>query len=242
MNRRTVRSWTIFGDIVLINLAFAFAYVVRYEFQWLFSTTFRAPYSSYLGQQALLTLLLIIIFAQNKVWRRRRGEALIDEIFRLGYATATGIALMMAFTFFSRPLAFSRLLLVWALVFIVLFLSIARLVRRVILQMRYRRDRGVDRALIVGAGETGRGVMRTLLARPDLGYRPIGYLGDGSGEDNIGAGRIPHLGSMAQLDEVLNEYPDLHTVFIALPADRHGDMTDLVELCKVRGCPVAGRA
>lgn len=235
MNRRTIRSWTIVGDILLINLAFTFAYVVRYEFQWLFSTTYRAPYSSYLGQQALLTLLLIIIFAQNKVWRRRRGEVLIDEIFRLSYATATGIALMMAFTFFSRPLAFSRLLLVWALLFIVLFLSTARLAHRVLVRMRYQRNKGVDRALIVGSGEAGRGVMRTLLARPDLGYRAVGYLADGTGENNIGLGRIPHLGSMQDLEVILSEYPDLHTVFIALPAERHGAMTHLVELCQTHG-------
>lgn len=234
MNRRIIRTWTVISDILLINLAFAFAYVVRYEFQWLFSTTFRASYSSYLGQQALLTLLLFIIFAQNKVWRRRRGEVLIDEIFRLTYATATGIALMMAFTFFSRPLAFSRLLLVWALLFIVLFLSVSRLVRRIILRWNYQRDRGVDRALIVGSGEAGRGVMRTLLARPDLGFRAVGYLDDGSGENNIGLGRIPHLGAIPDLERVLEEHPDLHTVFVALPAHRHGEMTELVEICQER--------
>jgi exopolysaccharide biosynthesis polyprenyl glycosylphosphotransferase len=232
MNRRVIRTWTVISDILLINLAFAFAYVVRYEFQWLFSTTFRATYSSYLGQQALLTLLLIIIFAQNKVWRRRRGEVLIDEIFRLSYATATGIALMMAFTFFSRPLAFSRLLLVWALVFIVLFLSASRLVRRIILRWNYRRGRGVDRALIVGSGEAGRGVMRTLLARPDLGFHAVGYLDDGSGENNMGLGRIPHLGTLPDLVRVLKDHPDLHTVFIALPAHRHGEMTELVDICQ----------
>ncbi len=232
MNRRLIRTWTVISDIVLINLAFAFAYVVRYEFQWLFSTTFRATYSSYLGQQALLTLLLIIIFAQNKVWRRRRGEVLIDEIFRLTYAAATGIALMMAFTFFSRPLAFSRLLLVWALLFIVLFLSASRLLRRLILRWNYRHNRGVDRALIVGSGEAGRGVMRTLLARPDLGFHAVGYLDDGSGENNIGLGRIPHLGTIPDLQQVLEEHPDLHTVFIALPAQRHGEMTTIVEICQ----------
>lgn len=234
MNRYAIRMWTIVTDIVLINLAFAFAYVVRYEYQWLFSTTFRAPYSSYVGQQALLTLLLIIIFAQNKVWIRRRGEALLDEIFRVGYATATGIALMMAFTFFYRPLSFSRLLLVWALLFIVLFISAARLLRRFILSMRYRRDQGVDRALIIGSGEAGRSVMRTLLARPDLGYRVVGYVDDGSSESNLGVGRIPHLGCVGDLERILGEVPNLHTVFVALPGERHAEMTRVVQLCQAR--------
>ena len=39
---RTVRNLTIISDLVLINLAFAFAYVARYEYQWLLPTT-RSP-------------------------------------------------------------------------------------------------------------------------------------------------------------------------------------------------------
>lgn len=232
MNRRSVRNWTVITDIILINLAFAFAYVVRYDFQWLLPVTFRDPYSRYIGQQLLLTLLLSVVFYQNKVWRRRRGEFFIDEVSRIGYATGMGIALMMAATFFFRPLAFSRGLLIWALFFIILFLSLARLGRRVILRMLYTQGRSVDRALIVGCGEAGRSVMRTFLARPDLGFKPIGYLDDGSNENNIGLGRIPHLGTYHHLGNVLEDNPDLHSVFIALPGEMHGQILRLVRLCQ----------
>lgn len=235
MTRRSVRNWTIVTDLILINLAFAAAYVVRYEFEWLAETTFEDPYSRYIGQQALLTGLLIITFYQNRVWLRRRGEFIIDEISRVGYATATGIALMMAITFFFRPLAFSRLLLVWALVFIVLFLSIARLVRRLILRLSYSKGRSVDRVLIVGCGEAGRSVMRTFLARPDLGYAPIGYLDDGAGANNIGLGRIPHLGTFYQLQQALRQHRNLHAVFIALPGGMHSQTLDLLRICQQHG-------
>ncbi|MDX1662260.1 MAG: sugar transferase [Candidatus Promineifilaceae bacterium] len=232
MSRRTVRNWTIITDIVLINLAFAFAYLVRYRFEWLFEATFYDPYRDYIGQQLLLTLLMIAIFYQNKVWRRRRGEFIIEEVSRVGYATATGIALMMAITFFFRPLAFSRLLLVWALLFIVLFIGAARVLRRIILRMRYGRGQSVDRAIIIGCGEAGRGVMRTLLARPDLGYQAIGYMDDGTEENNIGLGRIPRLGTFNDLPDLLQSRPTLHTVFIALPGQMHSEILNLVRLCQ----------
>ena len=232
MSRRTVRNWTIITDIILINLAFAFAYVVRYRFEWLYEATFYDPYRDYVGQQILLTLLLSAVFYQNKVWRRRRGEFIIDEVSRVSYATATGIALMMAVTFFFRPLAFSRLLLVWALLFIVLFIGLARVARRIILRMRYERGRSVDRALIVGCGEACRGVMRTLLARPDLGYQAVGYMDDGTEENNMGLGRIPRLGTFHDLQEVLQTQPTLHTVFIALPGWMHSEIVKLVRLCR----------
>jgi exopolysaccharide biosynthesis polyprenyl glycosylphosphotransferase len=235
MNKRAVRYITVITDLILINLAFAFSYVVRYEFQWLLETTSFDPYENYVGQQILLTLLLAAGFAQNKVWNRRRGEAWIDEMSRVAYAAAAGIALMMAFTFFFRPLAFSRLLLVWALIFIILFIGVARLVRRWLLQVSYKRGRFVDRALVVGSGEAGRGVIRTLLARPDLGFQPVGYLDDGSKENNLGSGRVPHLGNFTRLDYILKTHAPLDTVFIALPGEMHQQILDLLRHCQRRG-------
>jgi len=235
LGHRTVRNITIITDLILISLAFIFAYVARYEFQWLLPTTVIVPYQEYLGQQLLLTIVLIFMFIQNKVWVRRRGEFWIDEVSRVGYATAAGIALMMAFTFFFRPLAFSRLLLIWALLFIVLFIAAARLLRRIILQILYRRGIGVDRALIVGSGEVGRGVIRTLLARRDLGFRAIGYLDEGSSESNIGSGRIPHLGSWSDLQSILESEASVHTVFIAMPNYKHEQIEDLVRISQQYG-------
>lgn len=230
MGHRAVRNITIVTDLILISGGFLFAYVARYEFQWLLPTVQIVPFSAYVGQEILLTILLIITFSQNRVWTRRRGEFYVDEVSRVGYATATGVALMMAFTFFFRPLAFSRLLLVWALVFIVLFIAIARLVRRFLLEYLYQRGIGVDRAVIIGSGEVGRGVIRTLLARPDLGYQAIGYLDDGAGENNIGSGRIPHLGNWRDLDNLLRTQPKVNTVFIALPSRLHHEVEYLVRV------------
>jgi exopolysaccharide biosynthesis polyprenyl glycosylphosphotransferase len=227
-----VRTLTIISDLILINLAFGFAYIARYEFQWLLPTLEIVPYAEYVGQQVLLTLILIATYYQGKVWNRRRGEFWIDEVSRVGYATAAGIALMMAFTFFFRPLAFSRLLLVWTLLFIILFIAIARLLRRTILYIIYRQGLGVDKALIVGSGEVGRSVIRTLLARPDLGFRAIGYLDEGSSENNIGSGRIPHLGNWLKLEQTLQAQPDLHTVFIAVSGNRQQQVEELVRICQ----------
>lgn len=232
MKNQTVRYLTILTDLVLINLAFVLAYVARYQWQWLLPVTFPEPYSGYLGQQLVLTLLLILTFSQHKVWRRRRGEAWVDETSRLVSATASGIALMMVFTFFFQPSPFSRLLLVWALVFIVLFIGTARLLRLLILRAIYRRGRLADRALVVGSGEVGRGVIRTLLARPDLGFKLVGFLGDDSQEPAIGSGRILNLGSYRELNQVLVRQPNLHTVFLALPGDQHRQIMTLLRICR----------
>ncbi|MFZ0547578.1 MAG: sugar transferase [Candidatus Promineifilaceae bacterium] len=231
-----IRNITILTDLLLVNLGFLLAYIARYTFQWFLPTTFIVPYQDYLSQQLLLNLLLIVTFSQNGVWRRRRGEFWLDEVSRMSFATATGVALLMAFTFFFRPLAFSRLLLVWVLIFVIVLISLARLLRRWILVVQYRRGVGVDRALVVGSGEVGRSVIRTLLARPDLGFQAVGYLDDGTTENNIGSGRIPHLGGLVELNRVLaDRKADVHTVFVALSNRHQEQIEESVRLCQLHG-------
>ena len=230
MKNNFIHRATIISDLLLVNLGFALAYVARYIWQWFLPVTSFAPYSAYVGQQLALTVLLALAYRYTGVWRRRRGESWLDEVARIITATAAGILLMMAVTFFVQPSPFSRLLIFWALLFIVLLLGLARLTRRLLLGVLYRRGIGVDRALVVGTGETGRGVIRTLLARPDLGFRIVGYLDDGAAEN--GVGRIPRLGGLDDLEQLLDRYAPIHSVFIALPGAMHAPLLKLLHICQ----------
>ena len=237
MNRRAIQWTTIAVDLLLINLGFVLAYVARYVWQWFLPVTFLEPYRSYIGQQLVLTGLLALTYQTTGVWRRR-GDSWLEEVTRVGTATAAGITLMMAVTFFFQPAPFSRLLIFWALLFIVLFIAIARLIRRLLLNALYRRGIGASRALVVGVGEAGRSLIRTLLARPDLGFSVLGYLDDGGSENNIGLGRIPRLGHFDDLDRRLMEATPVHTVFIALPGEMHRQMLSLLQVSQQHGARV----
>ncbi|MCL4804446.1 MAG: sugar transferase [Anaerolineae bacterium] len=231
MKTSVIHQVTIVTDILLINFAFLMAYVVRYVWQWFRPVLFLEPYRDYLGQQLVLTVLLALTYRYTGVWRRRRGELWLDEVARIITATAAGIMLMMAVTFFLQPSPFSRLLIFWALLFIVLFISVSRLLRRWSLAALYRRGIGVDRALVVGAGETGRSLVQTLLARPDLGFAMVGYLDDGHSED-AGMGRIPRLGVYSELEQHLTALAPVHTVFITLPGSMQAQLLKLLQVCQ----------
>ncbi len=238
MRTKTVRNLTTFSDLLLVNGAFLFAYMARYRWQWFLPVDerFFEPYARYFSQQAAFNFLLILTFIQGRVWRRRRGGFWIDEVSRISFATATAVTLLMAVTyFFLEEAPFSRLMLFWVLLFTTLFLGIARLLRQLILTTLYRQGKAVDRVLVMGAGETGRGLIRTLLARPDMGFKAIGYLHDGSQENNIGLGRIPHLGTFNDLKVILEQRTNLHTVFIAVPGDMHQQVLGWVRVCRQHG-------
>ena len=230
--QRRVRVLTILGDIFAINVAFMLAYYVRYSLQWIQPVTFAQPYIAYLGQQMLFTLLIVLVFQQTRVWVRKRGEFWIDEFSRASYSILAAMAMMVFITFFIQPLVFSRLLLVWLLIFSIALIGLARLLRRSFLSILYRRNIGVDNVILVGSGEVARSVLRTLLARPDLGFKAIGYLDNGDRGNKIGSGRIPHLGSWEDLPLVLEEKPETHTVFIALPIGLQEITGRIVRMCQ----------
>lgn len=235
MSHQKIRIATILSDLLLINGGFALAYAIRYRWEWLRPITFFEPFSDYLGQMLLLNLLLIFTFAQVRVWRRKRGEFWVDELSRIAYAVAAGIGLLSMIAFFVQPTPFSRLMYFWAFLAIVLLIGLARLLRRLLLGLLYQRGILVDRVLVIGSGEVGRSLIRTLLARPDLGYRAVGYLHDGLSENNIGLGRIPNLGIFTDLPQTLAKRPQLHTVFIALPGGMHQQIAQLLQICQQHG-------
>jgi len=60
-------------------------------------------------------------------------------------------------------------------------------------------------------------------------------LHDGSQENNIGLGRIPHLGTFDDLSAILEKQVKLYTVFIAVPGEMHQETVKLLRICTQHG-------
>jgi exopolysaccharide biosynthesis polyprenyl glycosylphosphotransferase len=131
-------------------------------------------------------------------------------------------------------LLYSRLIFLYASVLIILFLSASRMLVAVVFSHIRARGVGMDRVLIVGAGEVGRTVMRTVVARPELGYRIVGFLDDNpeKGETNIGPFKA--LGGLDNLPSVLSS-ERITEVIIALPWTYHRKILSLITQCERAG-------
>ncbi|MEM7802166.1 MAG: sugar transferase [Chloroflexota bacterium] len=240
---RPVRLLTFITDLIIINVAFYLAYALRYEADWLRQlirpvTTYH-PYNDYFEQQVIYVILLIISFYQNQVWRRRRGEFWADEMLRVINGVGVATIIMIAYIFIQLPEPFSRLCWVFVPMVIIVLLAIARLLRRLLLIFLYQSGRAADDVLLIGEGETGRSVLRTLIARPELGYRVIGYMHSGVNEEFTALERrIPNFGPFENLASVLNQKQSIHSVLIALPGDMHVEIKRLINICRSVGTEV----
>ena len=225
----------IVSDTVLINLAFALAYWIRYELQWIRAVDEAnyVPYVEYLPLSLLLTAVLLVAYKLDGVYEFPRGRSWLAESYRIVRGTTTGVILMVVGLFFYRPYFFSRLIFIYAFVLIVIFLSFARLVKNLILAQLRERGIGVRRVLIVGAGEIGRMVMRTIVAQPELGYQVVGFIDDDPEKGNSEIGRFKGLGSIDNLRNLLqSEEYNIEEVLITLPWMYHRKIISIMAQCE----------
>jgi len=232
---RDFRRWmpwvTLVVDALLINVAFIIAYWLRYDLQ-LFGSVDPAnnvPYKVYWPLVGSLLVVLLLINRREGAYDVRRGSSLFDEFYGVINATTTSIMLLVVLVFFYRRLFYSRIIFIYAGIMIVVLLTIARVVRSLVMTRMRQAGMGVDRVLIVGVGEAGRTVMRNLIAQPELGYRVIGFLDDNPGKSND-IGPIMALGPVDNLPAVTQQYA-IDQVIITLPWRYHRKILRLMTEC-----------
>lgn len=223
----------VISDAVLINVAFAIAYWIRYDLQWLRAVdpAFLVPFSVFIPFALILTVLLVSVYRREGLYRLRQGTSWFDEVYSIINGTTTGIVIMVVLVFISRPTFYSRLIFFYAGALIVILLSLSRLIKNFWVRHMLRRGVGVARAVIVGAGEVGRTVMRTMVAHPDLGYEIVGFVDDDPAKGTTNIGRFKGLGSLDNLalliqDEAIDE------IIITLPWQYHRKIMAIMAQCE----------
>ncbi len=232
--RRQPIWWIVISDIVLINASMLLAYRVRYELQWLRDISYHHPLSAYIPCSLLFTALMLLVFQIDGVYRHWRGRAWLDHVQSIINAAVQSVVVLFAATFFLDifwPLQYSRALFLQAGLIAVVLLSVARVVQKGIESQLYIRGVGVNRVIIVGAGEVGRTVMRTVVARPGLGYRIVGFVDDNPEKGQTDIGRFKALGAVENLPHLI-ETEAVDAVIITLPWMYHRKIMSIVRACE----------
>ena len=235
--------WPLVGqialDAILVNIAMIVAWYVRYVLQVtvpLGEGFYPQPYSAYLPLALVLAVMMIAILRVEGLYIPRRGRTFLDEIYTLTNGTTTAILLIMAFTFFIRPLVYSRAVYVYAALLIVVLLASARAIERAARPQLRRRGIGVDRVLIVGAGEVGRALMRAMVAQPDLAYQIVGFVDDDKERGSTDIGRFKALGGTENLSALLKEFA-VDEVIVTLPWTAREKIISIMEMTRQMGIP-----
>ena len=221
-------------DVVLINAGFIVGYLMRYNWQWFRETGFDARLIDYVPIQIAFTLAFLAMFQWDGVYAHRRSASWLDQMYLITNSTAKATVMILALIFIYRPAVYSRLMIMEAGLSVIVFTGLARWLTGWLDAILRRRGIGVNSVLIIGAGELGRAVMRTLVARPELGYRCIGFVDDDPVRGNTNIGRFPALGALDCLPGILRNNK-VDEVVITLPWSAQPKINQVVDLCHHRG-------
>ena len=226
-------------DMMLTFAAWLLAYWVRYDVQLILPVTEsnNAEFHPYLSFTAVFSVMLLLNYWGDGLYRQIRGRAWWDEVYIILNGVTNSTVLIMALSFVLQPEVFSRLMLIYVAIITVFLLSITRVVQRIIRARLRSRGIGIERVLIIGAGEIGQSVLRIMLARKELGYYPVGYLDDGPQRGKVDLGRLRGFGSTDNLTSVIHEH-NVQTVFITLAWSDYDRILSLVEQANALGVEV----
>ncbi len=233
MNRNgRVPWWVVLVDVITTIVAFIAGYWVRYDLRWFLDVAYDAPLSAYLPFLALYVVVLPLFFVVDGVYRHW-PRSWMDQVYRITNSTAKATVLMLAVTFVFRPRYYSRAMLVEVGILTILLLALVRWVEGVVIARLRARGVGIKRAIIVGAGEVGRTVMRTIVACPELGYRVIGFVDDNPEKGHTDIGPFKALGPLENLPAAIDR-EQADEVIITLPWMYHRKIMGIVRECERR--------
>lgn len=232
MNRHGLRvpRWAVPLDMAVSAASFMAGYWVRYELRWFREILHDAPLVSYVPFLILYVLLLPAFFTMDGVYRRWRGSW-IEQMYGIVNSTAKMTVLMLALTFWFNPLVYSRVMLVEVGIITILMLGLVRVVEGIVAARLRARGKGVSRVIIVGAGEVGRTVMRTIAAQPELGYQIIGLVDDNPDKGHSDIGPIKALGPLENLQAAIED-EQADEVIITLPWMYQRKIMGIVRECE----------
>ncbi len=226
-------------DGALFVVAFLLAYWVRYGLQWFIAVepAYLVPLWVYTPSIVMLTLTLLLVHWVEGAYRMERGRSLLDELYIVFRATLVSIATVIVVVFLTSPSYYSRLIFGYTGIASLVFLGMARGIERAVIRERHRRGKGIERVLIVGAGEMGRTIIRAVMARPELGYQIVGFVDDNPDKTKTSIGPYPSLGT---IDDLLDATRDasVDQVIVTLPWTSHSRILQIVRRCQLQDVQV----
>ena len=193
--------------------------------------------SRYLLLLPLIALLWPPVLYFHGLYQIRRGRSRIDETFAILFSVLLASALTLGATLYVRvyyrfqpevaPLwEYSQAVFALFVLLDVLLISFGRAALRAWQERQWAAGENLTRVLVAGTGELGRTVAETLLAHRRLGYRVVGFLGEGP--QATGHAGLPVVGTIDDAREAV-ERAQADQVYVALPLEDHARLVPLVQ-------------
>ena len=261
-------SFTIVVDVLLVNLAFLFAYLTGRQlgFDFLEQATalstilqsadispFQPQHITGFGIAAAVTIVRVGLLLSFNLYKPIWQYAAAKEFRALATAIIVATVGLIGLSMLLK--------IAWILFLIDGFYNFALIGFTKFSAQIFQRDKGTiqrrprsnkgaiglhsesqpsmqkppTKVLIVGAGETGIGVLRALRNHPEKGYVPVGFIDDAPHKVSRSVAGLEVLGTTRDLTYIARKR-EIDEVVIAIPSAPGGKIRDIIRQCEYRGC------
>ena len=236
LNSKLRLGFTIFIDVVLINLAVCLAYLTRASFDINGGPEVRSEYFGSLLQISLtVTFVRLTVYLLFKLHKPVWQYASVREFMLIVGAASMGTVLLIGVMNLHNDIFESRgvILLDWSYN-LLLFVTVKFSPRIFDEFRRYLTSNPPkSRVLIVGAGEAGVEVLREIRAHPEKGYVPIGFVDDDPRKQGKSIRGIEVLGTINELAQI-SRRRKIDEIVIAIPSAPGSRIREIVQQCEKR--------
>jgi len=222
-------------DVVMIVASLFLAFCLRYDF--------RIPITSYSGLGVYLLWALPVklsVFYLFGLYRGMYRYTSIWDLVNVGKATVIA-ALIINSVFLIVPLfrVIPPAILFLDFILTAGLIALVRLSVRmyfsqiaVAAPMRMKKQDGLTRLLLLGAGNTGEKIARDILTNFSNDFQIVGFLDDNPEKIGSSIHGIPVIDRIATIDKLALEFDE---ILITAPSTTGDNLRRIIELCKVSG-------
>lgn len=217
------------GDVLLISLAVYLAFLLRFDG--------KIP-NQYFSQGTLVSFIFLVLFFSLpifyffKLYSFTWSYVSTRELISLFKGTLlaflfTGTTFLI-FRNLPQFLRFPRSTLFISYFLIFLFCGAIRFLKRVYLQLFKKGVKGKVRTLIVGAGDAGEQILRSIQISKNNHYNPIGFVDDNPTKQGVEIHGLKVLGKIEDIAQIVKDF-DIEEMIIAFPSAGYGAIKRAVE-------------
>lgn len=232
------RMWQVVIDAMLVAGAWWLAFFIRFD-----AGTPAFYERALFVTIGWVTLIKIGVFIASGMYVKWWRYLTVKDMERVLRSVVLAWGAVLAYVYLRPPLGYAtppRSVMVLDLGFTIGLIAGVRLLARSVFERPTLRPRlGRDDAahvLIVGAGETGRMLIREL-QRHELDKIPVGLIDDDERKQDMQLDGVSVLGTTAHLARVIADH-DVDEVAIAMPSARGDVVAHIVEICRSCDVPV----
>ena len=224
----------ILTDVILIAVSVWLAFLIRFD------GLVPAPYLHFIFETVgLAAIFTIPIFYSQGLYSFSWSYVSASELISLFKATSISFLFLGAAIYISKDFTsfatFPRSIIFISYIFVFVLCGALRFAKRIYLHIiGSNRLLKKEKILIIGAGDAGEQILRSMLSAVNSPYTPVGFIDDSSIKQNITIHGLRVLGKIEDIQKIVKKY-QIEQMVIALPSASGKTIKNAIENGKKAG-------